>query len=174
MGVTSAVRDAGKAVLKAVGSQPDAAEQDLLDTLKTEHEEVKALLEDLESADTAPQRRALVQKIKLALVPHSKAEEKVLYAALIALKDKDAQVDGHEGSIEHDLVAKTLQKLGAITPATSPEHTAAAKVLKELVDHHIREEERNAWGDAKEHFSEEERIAMNQRYLALKAQVKVP
>jgi hypothetical protein len=173
MGVTSAMRDAGKAVMKAVGAQPDAAEQDLLDTLKTEHDEVKALLEDLENADTAPQRRALVQKIKRALVPHTKAEEKVLYAALIALRNKDAQVDGHEGKIEHDLAAKTLQKLGAITRANSTEHIAAAKVLKELVEHHIREEERNAWSDAREHFSADERVTMNRRYLALKAQVKV-
>ncbi len=173
MGVTSVMRDAGKAVRKAVGSEPNEAEQDLLDTLKTEHDEVKALLEDLDNADTAPQRRALVQKLKLALVPHSKAEEKVLYAAIIALRDKEAQVDGHEGNIEHDLAARTLQKLGAITNANSSEHIAAGKVLKELLEHHIREEERNVWRDAKEHFSEEERIAMNQRYLALKAQVKV-
>jgi hypothetical protein len=173
MGVTSAMRDAGKAVMKAVGSQPNEAEQDLLDTLKTEHDEVKALLQDLENADTAPQRRALVQKIKRALVPHTKAEEKVLYAALIGLRNKDAQVDGHEGNVEHDLAAKTLQKLGAITGANSAQHIATGKVLKELVEHHIREEERNAWSDAREHFSDEERIAMNRRYLALKAQVKV-
>jgi hypothetical protein len=130
MGVKSAMRDAGKVVLKAVGAQLDADEQDLLDTLKTEHDEVKALLEDLENADTAPQRRALVQKIKRALLPHTRAEEKVLYAALIALRTKDAQVDGHEGNIEHDLAARTLQKLAAIKGANSAEHIAAAKVLK--------------------------------------------
>ena len=173
MGVKSVMRDAGKVVMKAVGAQPNEAEQDLLDTLKSEHDEVKALLEDLENADTAPQRRALVQKIKRALLPHSKAEEKILYAALIALRNKDAQVDGHEGRIEHELVARTLQKLAALKSANSAEHIAAAKVLKELVDHHIREEERNAWGDARDHFPEEQRVTMNRRYLALKAQVKV-
>lgn len=39
----------------------------------------------------------LVQKIEVALIPHAKAEEKVVYDAVIALRDKDAQVDGHEG-----------------------------------------------------------------------------
>jgi hemerythrin-like domain-containing protein len=174
MGVSAVMNDARKAVMKAVGVQPEAAEQDLLDTLKAEHEEVKGLLEDLHNADTAPQRRALVQQIKQALVPHTKAEEKVLYAAITALKDKDAQVDGHEGYLEHDLAAKTLQKLAAIANPKSSEHKAAAKVLRELVEHHIQEEERNVWGDAKKHFSDAERIAMNRRYRMTKAQIRVP
>ena len=174
MGVSAVMKDARKAVMKAVGVQPEEADQDLLDTLKSEHDEVKALLEDLQNADTAPQRKALVQKIKQALVPHTKAEEKVLYAAIIALKDKDAQVDGHEGKIEHDLAASTLRKLAAIPNAKSAEHKAAAKVLKELVEHHIQEEERNVWGDARKHFNDKARLAMNRRYIAAKAQVKVP
>jgi hypothetical protein len=174
MGVSAVMKDARKAVMKAVGVPSEEADQDLLDTLKSEHEEVQALLEDLENADTAPQRRALVQQIKQALVPHTKAEEKILYAAIIALRDKDAQVDGHEGKIEHDLAATTLRKLAAIPNAKSAEHKAAAKVLKELVQHHIQEEERNVWGDARKHFNDKARIAMNRRYLAAKAQVKVP
>ncbi|HEY6458445.1 MAG TPA: hemerythrin domain-containing protein [Steroidobacteraceae bacterium] len=174
MGISAVMKDARKAAMRAVGVPPEAGEQDLLDTLKAEHDEVKSLLEDLQNADTAPQRNALVKKIKGALVPHTKAEEKILYAAIIALKDKDAQVDGHEGNIEHDLAAKTLQKLGAIRNGKSAEHKAAAKVLKELVDHHIQEEERNAWSDARKHFSDKDRIAMNRRYLAAKARVKVP
>jgi hypothetical protein len=173
MGVSAVMKDARKAVMKAVGVEPEEAERDLLDTLKSEHEEVQALLEDLQNADTAPQRKALVQEIKQALVPHTKAEEKVLYAAIIALRDKNAQVDGHEGKIEHDLAARTLQKLAAIPNAKSAEHKAAAKVLKELVEHHIQEEERNVWGDARKHFSERVRIGMNRRYMAAKARIKV-
>jgi hemerythrin-like domain-containing protein len=173
MGISAVMKDARKAAMKAVGVPPDEAEQDLLDTLKSEHDEVKGLLADLQNADTVPQRRALVQQIRQALVPHSKAEEKVLYTAIIALRDKDAQVDGHEGNIEHDLAARTLQRLGGIANAKSSEHKAAAKVLKELIEHHIQEEERNVWSDARKHFSDQDRIAMNRRYLAAKARVKV-
>jgi hypothetical protein len=173
MSVRTAMKEAGKAVMRAVGSPPDAQEQDLLDTLKSEHDEVKALLLELQEAATPGQRKALVRSIKAALVPHTKAEEKVLYAAIIALRDKHAQVDGHEGNLEHALAAQTLQKLGSITKPTSAEHVATAKVLKELVEHHNREEESNVWSDAKEHLSKEERVALNRRYLKAKAQVKV-
>jgi hypothetical protein len=173
MGISAVMKDARKAAMKAVGVPSDEADQDLLDTLKSEHDEVKGLLEDLQNADTAPQRKALVQKIKQALVPHTKAEEKILYAAIIALRDKDAQIDGHEGNVEHDLAARTLQKLGGIANAKSSEHKAVAKVLKELLEHHIQEEERNVWRDARKHFSDNDRVAMNRRYLAAKARVKV-
>jgi hemerythrin-like domain-containing protein len=173
MDVKSVINDAGKSIMKAIGSEPDSSEQDLLDTLKKEHDEVRDLLEALEEADTAARRRSLVQKIKAALVPHTKAEEKILYAAIIALKDKDARVDGHEGFLEHECAAKTLQRLCSIANATSAEHLAAGKVLKELVEHHIREEENNVWRDAKKHFSDEDRAAMNRRYLAAKARVRI-
>ncbi len=174
MGVKSAIRNVKETVVKALSPKPEsAADMDLLDTLKNEHEEVKSLLADLQEAETTAQRRGLVLKIKAALVPHTKAEEKVLYDAIIAIRDKDVQVDGHEGYLEHELASKTLQKLGSIESASSPEHKAAAKVLKELVEHHIREEESNVWDDAREHFSEDERKQMNAKYLNAKARVKV-
>jgi hemerythrin-like domain-containing protein len=173
MSVTSVVEDAGKAVMKAVGVEPEASERDLLDTLKSEHDEVKALLKDLANAETAAERKALVESIKEALIPHAKAEEKILYAAIIALKDKKAQLDGYEGTVEHGLAAETLEKLAGIANAMSPEHKAVAKVLGELLDHHISEEESNVWRDAKKHFSDEDRVAMNRQYLAAKALVPV-
>jgi hemerythrin superfamily protein len=144
------VRHAADAVVKAFAPTPDdAAARDILDTLKKEHNEVKALLSDLQDAQAPGERRALVQKIKKALVPHTKAEEKVVYNAVIGLRSRDAQTDGYEGYLEHEWASKTLQRLDSIANASSPEHRAAGKVLKELVEHHISEEERNIWADVK-------------------------
>jgi hypothetical protein len=173
MGMRAEIRKAGQTVKRALA--PDAApeERDILDTLKAEHDEVKDLLSQLQEADGAAERRSLVEKIKQALVPHTKAEEKVVYDAVIALKDKDAQIDGHEGYLEHEWASKTLERLGKITPATSPEHKAAAKVLKELVEHHIREEESNVWSDVEDNFSDEERLEMNREFEAAKKRVRV-
>ena len=152
--------------------EADVEQVDILHTLKKEHDEVKDLLEKLADAGTAAQRRNLVLKIKAALVPHSKAEEKVVYNAVIALRDKNAQMDGHEGYLEHEWAAKTLQRLESITNAASPEHKAAGKVLRELIQHHIDEEERNVWADVKKHFSDDDRKDMNAAFLAAKRRVK--
>ena len=124
MSVATSVKKAARKVEKAVtGTEPEA---DLLDTLKEEHEEVAALLKKLTDDDaSASERRKLVTQIKAALVPHVKAEQKVLYDAIIALRDKDAQQDGEEGYIEHALASKTLADLEKISNGNSPEFLIA-------------------------------------------------
>jgi hemerythrin superfamily protein len=176
MSLHSQVRKATKAAAKAMssGSRTEEGEMDILDKLKQEHDEVQDLLSKLQDATAASERKTLVGKIKQALVPHTKAEEKVVYDAVLALKDKDAQVDGHEGYLEHEWASKTLDRLARIANAASPEHKAAAKVLKELVDHHIKEEENNIWSDVKDNFSDEERIQMNADFEAAKKKVRIP
>jgi iron-sulfur cluster repair protein YtfE (RIC family) len=173
MKVKTVMKKAVRAIGETFSSGDSVESADILDTLKQEHEHVKDLLQDLSNAETPAQRRNLVQAIKEALVPHTKAEEKIVYDAVIALRDKDAQTDGHEGYLEHEWAAKTLQRLEAITNAASPEHKAAGKVLKELVEHHIDEEEKNIWADVKEHFSGEDRRKMNVAFFAAKRRVKV-
>ena len=173
MSMKSKIRNATSAVVKAFSPESGAENTDILDTLKTEHDEVKSLLSELQDARTAAQRKSLVKAIKAALVPHTKAEEKVVYDAVISLRDKKAQTDGQEGYIEHELAARTLQRLESIANATSPEHQAAAKVLKELVEHHIGEEERAVWRDVKDNFSAEQRVAMDTAFKAAKKRVKV-
>jgi hemerythrin-like domain-containing protein len=174
MRVKTVVKQAAHAIGNTFSSSDsDVESTDILDTLKKEHDEVKDLLEKLSDADTSAQRRNLVKMIKAALVPHTKAEEKVVYDAVIALRDKDAQMDGHEGYLEHEWAAKTLQRLEAIINAASPEHKAAGKVLKELVEHHIEEEERSVWADVKKHFSNDDRKKMNSKFFAAKSRVKI-
>ena len=147
---------------------------DILDTLKKEHDDVKAMLKELVESDSAPRRKSLVKQIKAALVPHARAEEKAVYDPIIAQKPENYKVDGNEGYLEHELADKTLLKLSRIAQAKSPEFTATAKVLKELLEHHIAEEERNIWADVRARFDAEERAAMNRKFLAAKKKVKLP
>jgi hemerythrin superfamily protein len=162
-----------------IGSAPRKAERtaddmDILDKLKQEHNEVKELLGKLVKNGRAAERTALLKKIKKALVPHVRAEEKVVYDAILALKDEDAKIDGNEGYLEHAHADMALKKLGTIRPASSPAFTAAAKVLKELVEHHIKEEESAVWSDVRDNFDSDDRIAMNRKFEAAKKKVRIP
>ncbi len=170
MNMRTTIEQAAKSMMGALGV-PEG-EADILDTLQAEHDEVQDLLGRLVESDTAREQKSLVSQIKKALVPHSKAEEKVVYDAVLALKGKDAKIDGHEGYIEHGLADATLKKLDKLT-ANTPEFKAAAKVLKELIDHHVKEEEDAIWDQVKENFSADQRAAMNQAFLAAKKKVKV-
>jgi iron-sulfur cluster repair protein YtfE (RIC family) len=149
----------------------DDADADILDTLKKEHEEVAELLKQLVASDRAAERKAILRQIRSALVPHLRAEEKVVYNGIYAVKDKDAKQDSAEGYMEHQLAEKMLVTLEHIDNAMSPEFAAGSKVLKEMITHHVEEEESNVWKDVKQHFSSDDRIAMNKKFLVLKKQV---
>ena len=171
MSVRSSIEQAAKTVMGAIS--PGESQADILDTLQMEHDEVQELLQQLAGSDNGREQKSLVAKIKHALIPHTKAEEKVVYDAVLALKGKDAKIDGNEGYLEHSLASETLKKLDKLT-ANTPEFKAAAKVLKELVNRHVQEEERNIWAQVKENFSAEQRDQMNRDFLAAKKRVKVP
>lgn len=174
MTIQTNVRRAAKSVKAAfTGREVAPQDADILDTLKKEHKEVKELLSKLQDAEGSAERRSLVKQIKQALVPHTKAEEKAVYDAVIALRDKDAQTDGYEGYLEHEWASKTLDRLEKAQPATGPEHKAGAKVLKELVEHHIKEEESNVWRDVEENFSDQERVELNRKFLAAKTKIRL-
>ena len=106
MSITTQIKKAGKKVEKAItGEEPQT---DLLDTLKEEHEMVQDLLAKLVESNKSC--RAPVhcwRRSKANLVPHVRAEEKILYDAILALRDKSAQQDGEEGYIEHNLADET-------------------------------------------------------------------
>jgi hemerythrin superfamily protein len=156
------------------GSEPGTDDADILETLKQDHNDVADLLDRMVESKSAPERKNLLVAIKGALVPHLRAEEKVVYDAVGALRGKEQHIHRAEGYREHALGDKTLADLGKMTDPMSPEFSAAAKVLKELVEHHVEEEENNIWSDVKEHFSEERRIEMNRKFLAAKKRVKLP
>jgi hemerythrin superfamily protein len=171
MTLKSTIEKAGKKIQAAVTPAPSG---DILATLAREHDQVQALLKQLVASDSAGERHDLLAQIKAALVPHTRAEEKAVYDRVLKLKGHKAKIDGHEGYFEHEAADRMLANLGRIERVTSDEFTAAAKVLKELIDHHIEEEERNIWADVKESFSDRQRVEMNEEFEAVKKRVKIP
>jgi hemerythrin superfamily protein len=159
---------------KTFSDQEANQDADILDTLKQEHRDVAEMLERLVDSNSAAERKSLLTSIKSALVPHLRAEEKVVYDAVLALRGKEQKTHGEEGYMEHALGDKMLTSLSKMANLTSPEFSAGAKVLKELVEHHVEEEERDIWSDVKANFSDEDRTAMNRRFLVAKKRVKIP
>ena len=172
MSVGTSISKSTRKIRKAVTGDEPAV--DILEKLKEEHDEVQAMLRKLVASERAAERKSLLAKIKAALIPHSRAEEKVVYDALIGMRGKDVKQDGLEGYLEHGLADQMLTKLSKIRNANAPEFSAGAKVLKELVDHHVQEEEDNVWSDVRDHFSDEDRYAMTRKFERAKKSVRIP
>lgn len=175
MDLEHTARKAGRTVGKILSPDKAAHEDsDILEKLGQDHDEVEALLTKLVESQSGSERKTLLRQIKTALVPHLRAEEKVVYDAVMKIKGNKNTEDGEEGYLEHELGDKMLAKLGKIANARSPEFGATAKVLRELVQHHVQEEERNIWSDVRDHFSDEERIEMGRRFQSAKKTVRIP
>jgi len=159
---------------KTFSGERTAGDADILDTLKQEHRDVAELLDRLVESTSAAERKSLLASIRSALVPHLRAEEKVVYDAVLALRGNAQKQHGEEGYMEHALGDKMLTSLGKMSNPMSPEFSAGAKVLKELVEHHVEEEEKNIWSDVKDNFSDEQRTAMNRKFEMAKKRVKLP
>ncbi len=147
-------------------------ESDILDTLKSEHDEICRLLQALVETQSGTGRKKLVNQIKTALIPHQNAEEKVVYKSVLKLRSRRVRQNGEEGLIEHRLTQNMLAGLAKSQNTTSPHFAAAAKVLKELMEHHVEEEEKAIWSDVREHFSLDERRWMNRRFEAAKERAR--
>ena len=126
--------------------------------LKSDHALVKRLLRELaETTERATKgREALVERLEREIKMHAQVEEEVFYPAFKAVtRNSDAEDLFYEAAEEHHIVDMVLPALKAANPK-SKEFTAKAKVLKDLIEHHIKEEEGQMFQEARSRFSEDQ------------------
>jgi hemerythrin-like domain-containing protein len=126
--------------------------------LKSDHATVKRLLRELsETGERATkQRETLVAQIERELKMHAQLEEEIFYPAFkAASRGTEAEDLFYEAAEEHHLVDMVLPALKAAN-SKSKEFTAKASVLKELVEHHIKEEETEMFAEARELFGDDQ------------------
>lgn len=126
--------------------------------LKSDHATLKRLLRELtETSDRAlKQRESLVSQIERELKTHAQIEEEVFYPAFKAVsKNTDAEDMFYEAAEEHHVADMILPALKAANPK-SHEFKAKAKVLKDVIEHHIKEEETQMFVVARQLFMEEQ------------------
>ncbi|WP_419793333.1 hemerythrin domain-containing protein [Pseudomonas palleroniana] len=145
-----------------------------IDLLKADHEKVKAILTQLsESTDRAVKKRTdLLDKLEMEISIHTQLEEQILYPAFKAAGGKDEAEMYYEAKEEHrtvdSLVLPDLKK----TDPTTPEFAGRVKVVKELLEHHIEEEETEMFPQAKKLLGKEKLDQLGEQMLDLKATLK--
>ena len=138
---------------------------DAIDLLKADHKKVKGLLTELAGTTTrAVKKRAeLLEQIRVNLKAHTQIEEEIFYPAFKKAGEKEEARMYYEAMEEHraagDLVLPDLLN----TAPDSEQFGGRAKVLKELVEHHVKEEEQEMFKDAKKLLSKEELKELGQR-----------
>jgi hemerythrin-like domain-containing protein len=147
---------------------------DAITLLKDDHKLVRRLLEDLEktTARGERKRRDLLSRIAANLKAHTTIEEEIFYPAFKEAGQKsDDDKMYFEALEEHraagDLVLPDLLN----TEVTSEKFSGRAKVLKELVEHHADEEEKEMFPRAKKLLSRDELSELGERLQQRKAEL---
>lgn len=149
---------------------------DAVELLKQDHENVKKLLKQYdEMPDGQPERkRALAETIIRELMVHERIEEEIFYPAFKAGADSEGKELIAESKEEHHVVDLIIEELQAVD-LDDEQFDAKFTVLKENVEHHIEEEEKEMFPDAKKRMGK--RLAalgeeMQQYKEQLQAQIK--
>lgn len=145
-----------------------------IDLLQQDHTRVKAILAQLsESTERGIKKRtALLEKLEQEITIHTQLEEKILYPAFKAQGGKEQDVLYFEAKEEHrtvdSLVLPDLKK----TDPGSIAFAGRVKVVKELLEHHIEEEEKEMFPQAKKLLGKAKLEELGQQMETMKATLK--
>jgi hemerythrin superfamily protein len=140
----------------------------ILQDLHNDHSEVDSLMDRIMDSTDRAQREELFDRMKTMLLAHAHAEQEVLYRRLDASQNEASRSFAHEGTNEHRLVEEQLRKLSASGDKISDQWAAELKVLRDLIDHHVDEEETTGFSCARDEFDKSELEAMAREFQSRK------
>lgn len=127
-----------------------SATPDAIKLLTTDHREVKALFQQYQELvdDDAEddEKHPIAQQICLLLTVHAQIEEEIFYPAAKEAIDESDLVD--EAAVEHASAKDLIAQLEESDPSDEL-FDAKVKVLGEYIDHHVKEEEKQMFPQAR-------------------------
>ena len=127
----------------------------ILNDLHEDHEEVSGLIEQLIKTEDGKERGTIFKEMMSKLLAHSHAEQNVLYKKMEKSQDEKSRTFAYEGENEHQIVEQQLQQMARARNKASEQWTAQASVLKDLIEHHVEEEESTGFSCARSEFDGE-------------------
>lgn len=137
---------------------------DVIDLILEDHKPLKELINTLKGDAEFEEKFLCFEEFAPLLTMHAKPEEQTVYVYMKSTKD--AREEGFEGDVEHGLADQLVEEI----KRTDDEDLwmARVKVLAELVEHHIEEEEKELLPKYKEISDLEEREEIAVHFMKLK------
>lgn len=143
---------------------------DIIQLILEDHKRLKKLIQTLKNTDKEiPTRMIAFEEFAPLLVTHAKPEEEVLYREL--KKGESLREEGFEGDVEHGLADQLLEEVKRTTEDEDL-WSARVKVLAELVEHHIEEEEETMLPKYRKQSTAQERETLGTKFLRLKEKLE--
>ena len=117
-------------------------QMDAIALLKADHRKVEEIFAAFEKATSKARKQALAEQACLELKVHTVIEEEVFYPACRGKIDEDLL---NEAYVEHDGAKLMINDIEA-GGADEDFYDAKVKVLSEMIEHHVEEEEMRSEG----------------------------
>ncbi|HEY1071338.1 hemerythrin domain-containing protein [Brevundimonas sp.] len=117
-------------------------EMDAVAMLKADHRKVEGIFASFEMARGKDRKKALAEQACLELKVHTIIEEEVFYPACRGQIEDDLL---NEAYVEHDAAKMLINDIEAGGPDEAF-YDAKVKVLSEMIEHHVKEEEMRSEG----------------------------
>ena len=118
-------------------------EMDAIAMLKADHRKVEEIFASFEKARGLERKRALAEQACLELKVHTVIEEEIFYPACRGADVEKDLID--EAFVEHDAAKSLINEIEAGGPEEDF-YDAKVKVLSEMIEHHVQEEEMRSEG----------------------------
>ena len=119
-----------------------AVKPDAVALLKADHRKVEELFASFEKAKGDGRKQALAEQICMELTIHTQIEEDVFYPACEGAVEEDLLKEAY---VEHDGAKVLIAEIEAGGP-DDDFYEAKVKVLSEMIEHHVQEEEKRVEG----------------------------
>jgi hemerythrin-like domain-containing protein len=127
----------------------------ILQDLREDHRETAAMIEQIMKTEDNAERNSLFKEMMSKLVAHLDAEQNVLYRRMERSEDEETRKFAFEGTNEHQIAEQQMQQMTRTRNKADEKWTAQLTVLKELVEHHVEEEESTGHKLARTEFDSE-------------------
>jgi hemerythrin superfamily protein len=132
---------------------------DAIKLLEQQHREVESLFEKFESAEDTNAKMEVFTLIADMLSAHTSIEEKIFYPSIYV----GPTADKLREAVEEHLSAKRVIADLLDMDAADEQFTAKMKVLQELVEHHVEEEEDDLFPTVRKLMAKQELEVMGEQ-----------
>lgn len=130
------------AITSSTAGQAAGAQTDAIELLIADHRRVDKLFKEydklVENEGSYNEKESLAATICAELTIHTQVEEEIFYPASREVLDEEDLVD--EAIVEHASAKDLIEQLAAMAPDDDL-YDAKVRVLSELIEHHVEEEE---------------------------------
>jgi len=171
-GLWGRVQDALAAMTGAVGSavtqSSDKTDMDITNLIFMDHQKAKTLINEIKNSQDSNSARALFTQLYTDLIVHSKAEEQVVYPAVRPFYGNNDTQDLYNEQAEME---QLLNQIKAMNP-TDAGFKDGIRKLRDMVNHHTRQEENEMFAAMRRNMSEQEREQMATQFKEAKKQLQ--